>query len=61
MPTEVSLIKFNGSQNKNKEKVVGRRFGARGREGGALGRGIMNGTEYDHNMLCKCMKFSRNR
>lgn len=61
MPTEVSMIKFNGSQNKNKEKVVGRRFGARGREGGALGRGIMNGTEYDHNMLCKCMKFSRNR
>lgn len=48
MPTKESLIKFNGSQNKNKVKVVGRTLGERGREVGALGRGIMNGTEYDH-------------
>lgn len=61
MLTKGSLIKFSGSQNKNKDKVVGQTLGERGREVGALGRGIMDGTEYDHNVLCKCMKFSRNR
>lgn len=61
MPTKESLIKFSGSQNKNKDKVLQWGLGERGREVGALGRGIMNGIEYDHNVLYKCMKFSKNR